>query len=350
VHPEPDASPPLDAEQPPAWKSRRAWAAGIALVVVASTLIGFAFAIRSERSRARASVPVRIDSVAGIDPGTGRVVRDVPLGAAPQAVVAGFGRLWIGEQDHDVAVVRAADGRRLAPAVRLAIDPLYLAAGAGGVWAFDGLSRLAELDPRTSRVVGGRRLWPCTAGCGGGGVAVIDGRVWVGQAPGSVFAYPHGRLLQLDSRTLATAGRVSGVGIGQLGSGYTTLWSISGAGGLVVDRIDPATGNVQHHRLGNPSTGQPTGIVPGHGSMWAGAGRRLLYRFAPGGGYTTIRLPGVPVAVAAAPDGIWVATARGSVLLLNPSSGKIKRSVSIDGRNAVGMVFAAGRIWVAVGS
>jgi streptogramin lyase len=360
VQSEPDEPRPARPQPAsPAWKSRRVWAIGVALVILASTLIGFAFAIRSERSRAHRGVPVRVNSLAAIDPRSGRVVADIPLGATPEGLVAGFGRLWVGDQGHRMTVVRADDRRRTSTA--LPVDPQYLAAGAGGVWVFDGLAQLVELDPRSVQVAQSRRLWRCRLpgqggvlpACGGGGVAVADGRIWVGQAPDASYAAPHGILVQVDCAGLRPLGRVRGVTIGQLGAGGGAVWSMGAAGRLEVDRIDPASGRVVRQTLGGIGGGagnRPTNIVSGFGFVWAGAASRRLYRFAPGGGYVTFRLPAAPTAIASAPDAIWVATGHGRILRLNPSSGRVETTVSVGGRSPVGLAYAAGRIWVVVGS
>jgi streptogramin lyase len=58
----------------------------------------------------------------------------------------------------------------------------------------------------------------------------------------------------------------------------------------------------------------------------------------------------VPTAIASAPDGIWVATTGGRVSRLNPSTGKIERTVSVGGRSPVAMAYSDGKVWVAVGS
>lgn len=341
------------AAPPPAWKSRLGWAIGVALVVLISTLIGFAFAIRSERSRVHRGVPVRVDSLAVIDPSLGRVVGDLPLGTTPESLVAGFGRLWIGDQGHQMTIVKAADRRRTS--VALPVDPQYLASGAGGVWVFDGLARLVELDPGSAQVAGSRRLWPCSVAgrsgahpaCGGGGVVVAGGRVWVGKAPDAAYAAPNGILVQVDPGDLRRLGQVPGVTIGQLGAGAGAVWSMGSAGGLEMDRVDPASGRVERQALGGTAN-RPTNIVSAFGFVWAGSSRGL-YRFAPGGS-VSFRLPAPATAIASAPDGIWVATGQGRILRLNPSSGKVEKAVSVGSRSPVGLAFAGGRIWVAVGS
>jgi hypothetical protein len=354
VETESDELQPPRRPPPAGWKSRRSWAVGVALVVVISTLIGFAFAIRSERARVRRGVPVRVDSLAVIDPGRGRVVGDLPLGTTPESLVAGFGRLWIGDQGHQMTVVEATDRRRTA--IALPVDPQYLASGAGGVWAFDGLARLVKLDPRSPRVAGSRRLWRCRlAGhsgalpaCGGGGVVIAGGRVWVGEAPDAAYAAPHGILVQLDPGDLRRLGQVAGVTIGQLGAGGGGLWSMGAAGGLEMDRVDPAAGLVERLALGGAAA-RPTNIVSAFGFVWAASSRRL-YRFAASGSHLSFLLPAAPTAIAAAPRGIWVATGQGRILRLNPSSGKVEKTVSVGNRSPVALAYADGRIWVAVGS
>jgi hypothetical protein len=105
---------------------------------------------------------------------------------------------------------------------------------------------------------------------------VADGRVWVGQAPGASYAAPHGILVQLDRAGLRPLGRVRGVTIGQLGAGGGAVWSMGAAGGLEMDRIDPASGRVVRQTLGGAGGGaanRPTNIVSGFGFACTGSPR-----------------------------------------------------------------------------
>jgi DNA-binding SARP family transcriptional activator/ABC-type branched-subunit amino acid transport system substrate-binding protein len=116
----------------------------------------------------------------------GRIRREVPLPAepgreaAPFALAAGFGALWVADPQGG-AVVRVEGGRATAR-VRVGGRPTRVATGAGAVWALDrGRGVVVRVDP-TSRVVTARvRVHPATTN-----IAVAGGKLWatVGGGPG----------------------------------------------------------------------------------------------------------------------------------------------------------------------
>ena len=161
-----DDSSTSPATDPPTPPGQHRIALGLAAVVVIAiaTVAGVVYQI-SQATAKPAVVAVQPNSLAVIDPKvrdpTHGVVDDIPLGAAPESMTAGYGKIWIGNEGGTVTATPSANPHRLSN-IGVTIDPAWLAAGDGAVWVYDGQSRVAEIDPDGSLIEGPRRLWRCT--------------------------------------------------------------------------------------------------------------------------------------------------------------------------------------------
>ena len=123
-----------------------------------------------------------------VDPGTNRVVAEVPIGAgSPEggahSVDVGEGAVWAASVDGDLLKVDPATNEVLA-ITRLGDYTSDLAVSEGVVWATvqnkapgDVRTLLVRVDPSTVKVVGSRDLGGLEAS-GPGRIAVGDGNVW----------------------------------------------------------------------------------------------------------------------------------------------------------------------------
>jgi len=330
-------------------------AAGV--VIALATVAGVVYQI-SQATAKPAVVAVRPKSLAEIDPAVrdpkNAVVDDVPLGATPESMTTGYGKIWIGNQGGTVSDV--ATSRPATPsAVGVTIDPAWLATGDGAVWVYDGQSRIAEIDPNGSLIEGPHRLWRCTANtCGGAGVTVVGSQVWVGRARNGFKEASNGVVHRLDSGTLKTQGSISKVIVGPLSNTPDGVWSVGNAGALQFDHVDPATGDVtrpvdQPAGVGPRITAQPTQAVSGFAFTWVATPGGVLYRLSSdASSYQTFQVPAGIVSLAVSNAGIWMASSSGKVYLFSPSKGGIVRIYSLGNTRPVAVVSAGGRIWVAV--
>ena len=353
-----DDSSTSPATDPPTPPGQHRIALGLAAVVVIAiaTVAGVVYQI-SQATAKPAVVAVQPNSLAVIDPKvrdpTHGVVDDIPLGAAPESMTAGYGKIWIGNEGGTVTATPSANPHRLSN-IGVTIDPAWLAAGDGAVWVYDGQSRIAEIDPDGSLIEGPRRLWRCTTStCGGAGVAVVGSQVWVGQARNRFNEASNGIIHRLDNGTLKTQGSIPGVVVGPLSNTPDGVWSVGNWGGLQFDRIDPATADVkrqvpQSAGAGPPITAQPTQAVSGFASTWVATPGGVLYRLSSDAPYQTFQVPAGIVSLAVSNAGIWMASSSGKLYLFSPSKGGIVRIVFTGNTRPVAVVSAGGRIWVAV--
>ena len=245
---------------------------------------------------------------------------------------------------------------KLAATVRVPGQPLEVAAGAGALWlADDGDDVVYRLDPQTyKRVVVGKSsrlnvpqtlvsagdsVWlgastqdgealliPLTTG--GGSRPAIEPQV-LGPEPST--APPIRVLTQLVPEAgTSTAGAFTG-------------WL-----------VDAAEGVVRHLTGGEPPTvsppiatgGKPHVAAAGESELWVGQEQELA-RVVADKVVTRTALPGTPVGLAVVADGVWAATAVGTVVLVEPD-GRISRSVRASGR-PVDLESGEGSLWLLQG-
>jgi len=122
-------APPAAVPAPAAPAARRR------LPVAGATLLGIAaiaaVAVLLAHGGA-AGPPVEPNSVAGIDPRTGRVVASVPVGVRPDVLSVGDGALWVANLDDDSVSRIDLPARQVVRTIPTMEAPAGLAAGAGG--------------------------------------------------------------------------------------------------------------------------------------------------------------------------------------------------------------------------
>ena len=169
------------------------------------------------------------NSVAVLDPRSGAVVADVPVGTDPIRVVAGAGAVWaINRADQTLTRI---DPRTLRTrTIGLAAQPAGLAAGAGTVWVGNGdAGSISQIDPGTALLRPLRlgvenddgRLVPRIAPA-----VVVDGRsAW------SLVGFSPPRLLRIDPsgtiRRKAVNGLPSPRGPNALAVANGVAWSLA---------------------------------------------------------------------------------------------------------------------------
>ena len=194
-------------------KGRRTWFLALAALVVAAIA---AILLRD----GEASVAVRANSVAVVDPDTGRVVDDIPgVGTRPGPIAFGAGSIWVGNLGDDRTVTRIDPNRRT-------------------------VLRNIGLEGRTPTglAFGFRVLW--VAHGRRGEVSSIDPQ----------FNEP--------SEPIPVADTAFGSPNGSVTIGEDSVWAAFGDGTLA--RIEPVSGRVESARAGQ----NPAGIVVGSGSVW----------------------------------------------------------------------------------
>lgn len=235
----PTPRPPLAMSTPPRpVRRKRAGLGAFALLVLGASALALVLATRDG-----APLEVLPNSLVRIDPSTLEPTDVVPIGGAPDIVVAAGGFLWVTHH-----VLRDVDSGALRDA---------------------GDRTLTRVDPSTWEVVVvGGGLAPC------GLTADPSGDVWVANcfAAGSG---PSANVVRIDAKTLnfeATWPVPSGDGFYRgLAYGGGLLWVSGVAGGehpvtRTLTEVDPRTGAQRSMRLADPAT--PLAWSERYGDLW----------------------------------------------------------------------------------
>ena len=176
---------------------------------------------------------VHANALGIIDPGSNRIVGEVPVGARPAALVSGSGALWVADLDDRTVSRVDPKTRRRVRTIAVPDAPRGLTANGVGVWAVGaGLDDpfatvITRIDPRvdeisqtftiagstdrgepgTSVAADGRTLWVVT--CCLGSVSRVDGMS--GKAPAASHSEPGalGSPTRSTTRSLGSLRRTS---------------------------------------------------------------------------------------------------------------------------------------------
>jgi YVTN family beta-propeller protein len=272
------------------------------------------------------------NAVGVIDPGSGHITEQIPVGRNPTAVVGGGGSVWIAS-GADGTVTRVVGDQALLIPVRGA--PTALAYGGGMLWVADGESRsVAQVDPGQNKVV--QRF---DAGNAPRALAVAGGAVWVASGvdglvrridldrrrvtpPVAVGASPSamvagagalwvaseeaGTVTRVEPRTCGASSPIRvGNGPSAVAVGEGAVWVTNRHDGTLT-KIDPATNTV----AGTVGIGRdPTGVAVGNGYVWVSGGEEATVTRVDPGLRTVekIRTRSSPAAIAVAGGSVWAA-------------------------------------------
>lgn len=347
---------------------RRAVLAATALLVAGAAVIPL-LVVRQDEAAAP-PVKVRPNSVVRIDPRTLKPIQVVPVGGAPDLVVAAGGFVWVTHyilRDVGAASLRNAGDRTLtrvdpstgtATVVGGGVAPCGLAADpSGDVWVANcfepGSGRTANIVRVDARTLAFNATWPVPGGAGFyRGLVYGEGVIWVSNISGGPPR--DDTVTRVDPRT----GAQQAIRLDRPTSGLA--WS-QRSGELWVDnftagsltRLHANTGATQivDHVAANPAFP----VVAG-GDVWVGdwAGPSVVRVRAVGSPTRhTFRLPtdvrnaGVwNVAVGA--GFVWATTPRdGTLWRIDPRTGAVTR-VRMQPYLPTGVTANAGEVWVTV--
>lgn len=326
------SSPPVPRRSRPRRRfGRRAVLTLVAVVVAAVTAV--VAAVLLSGGGGPAGLP-RIDrqSAGLLDPASGKIVAEVPVGPQPQAIAVGDGSVWVANEGNET-VTRIVSATRKTATITLQGHPTGLTFAAGAVWVVTLEGGLIRIDPAFNNGAAPVKVSSGPAGA----VVPAGGTLWV-SAPGTTLvrvALGSGRQksftpdtgvdgpLASGGGTLWVAGAsfvapidpVTGLGSGAavtvsapsaaLTYGAGAVWVVAIQGNHL-QRIDPGSGSVTD----TISVGRnPSGVAVGSGAVWVTNGsdgtvtRVDLRNFSK---TATIHVGGSPTAVAAAPGGIWI--------------------------------------------
>jgi peptide/nickel transport system substrate-binding protein len=315
--------PPVGAS----WPRGLVWAAA-AIAVLAALIFGLTRLLGSDQLGG-----LDENTVGVVDPDEAKITTQYRLGAAPGAIAAGAGSIWVANPGEGTVSRLHPDQDRV-ETIDVGQSPVGLAFGGGSLWVVgsdDGA--IAQVDPDANRVV--QRI---PVGNGASAVAVGSGGIWVATAL-------DGEVVRVDLETGRVTKRVAvgGHPVG-LATGADGVWVASEDSGTVA-RIDPDTGEaLDAIAVGNG----PTAVAVGLGAVWtANRDDGTVSRIDPVASRVTNTVPAgqAPAALAIGRDALWVADAEGALLSLDSDSGQVGARVE-TGSAPAGVVDFDGEIWV----
>jgi YVTN family beta-propeller protein len=321
----------------------------VLLVAVAAAVV----TSLTRRGGGRISSVVRGNTVVAIDPSTGHVVAEFPVGQTPAAVAVGDGAVWVLNAD-DQTISRIDPESRVIKTFGIGATPTDLGAGAGGVWIANGGTlaqaqfggtagvALARLDPHTGAVIAKLTLpqtAPARSNVAEHHVVVAGGSVWA--------VAPDFSVVRVDPRRNKVAAVVPGVAAVAVDAEGGDVWALTDQVALV--RIATAR-NRGTARVNVPAIGL-TDLALGAGSVWAtDPYQGTLWRIDPGVHPTerTIDVGAGADAVDYGSGAIWVVNSlQGTLSKIDPRTNRVARVIPL-GSTPRAVALGAGLVWVAV--
>ena len=315
---------------------RRAVVAGVALIVLA----GAAIVALGSRSAGRVTLRAISENAVGlIDPGSGRIRDQFPVGHGPTALTVGAGSIWaLNSGDRSISRIdRARDQRWTIP---VGDGPAGLAFADGSLWVTDRQDRtVSQISPDTNRVSGtlqGVANAPS-------GIAAGFGALWVASEVDQTVTridLRRGRVTRQDhARRKPDSGRDRrGSGVGRE-RGRRHGLPDRAADRTVVDTIDVGNG--------------PIAIAAGEGAVWV-ANRQdgTVSRIDPATDVaTTVPAGKEPSAIAAGDGAVWVAdSGAATVSRIDPAGRRPVERIAVGGSPSAIAVSARSVLTAAVAS
>ncbi|HET8785748.1 MAG TPA: ABC transporter substrate-binding protein, partial [Candidatus Limnocylindrales bacterium] len=340
----PGPRPPADPVGVSAQRPRRlargrrsvlALAAGSGLVVGLAAVAGVLFASTRGAEDASAIASPVSGSVGFVEPDSGRVVADIPVGTAPSAVARGMGAIWVSNTADDTVDRIDPETHTIRQTIPVGSGPTGIAFGDSSVWVANSLSgTVSRVDPKMNRVVDTIRV-----GNAPNGIVHADSSIWVANTGDDTVT-------KIDVTTDRPLKPID-VAATELAVGDGAIWATDAATNHVA-RIDPSTGDLQSVTVGNG----PTGIAFASGSVWVansldGTVTRIDPETNAVAAVTTVG--NGPTALAADRDGVWVSNQfDGSLVRLDLRTSQVAERVRI-GNQLHGLATFDGRLVVGIG-
>ena len=345
----------LGRRRPPSRTVRRRPALLVAfggLLVAAAAATAVAVDLTRPGGGAISSV-VHGNSLAAVDPSTGRVVAEVPVGATPTAAAFGNGAVWVLNAD-DQTISRVDEVAKKVRTLAIGATPTDVAAGPHGVWVgnggklaraqFAGAAALAvtRLDPRTGAVVANvslPRIGSTRSNVTAHHIAVTAGAVWA--------IAPDFSLVRIDpirNQVTAVSRKVAALAVAGARDG---VWVIGDDG--AIRRVASRSGRVTT-QVTVPAT-ELSDLAVGDGSLWAtDPFEGTLWRIDPGPHVVerTIDVGAGADSVTFGFGSVWVANSlQGTLSRIDPSSNRVARTVPL-GNTPRAVTVGQDLVWVAV--
>ena len=283
------------------------------------------------------------DSVGVIKPTSGKVVSEIPVGAAPAEVAVGFRSVWATSTNENTVSRIDLSTNTIRQTISVGAGPEGVAVGGGAVWVANGLDgTVSRIDPATNRVV--ERV---PTGNGPTGVAYGEGAVWVTNSL-------DGTVTRIDPDAARPPVAFPAViGAAGVAVGFHRVWIASPPTASVV-ALDPRSGEVV---ATIPVGGEPSAIAVSGNAVWvANRADGTVSKIDPRGtahpdGLVTVGRE--PDAIAAGRNEVWIANGGSETLTRLDTSKSVAatRPETVPLRNPPsGLALAPDGVYVAVQS
>jgi hypothetical protein len=327
----------------------------VGVVILVAALDVAVFVAARSHSEAAVVPAARTGAVAVIDPRSGHVLTDIPVGREPTLVAAGFGGVWVLNKAEGTLTHIDAKTSRVVATLRPDAAANALAVGAGGIW-FAGHTRLSAGTPLEEAML--ERVNPSTGlvdrrfstSTGATVVAVGHGALWsTGYLGGHVRGAARsdavtGALRKLDIEIYGDLVAADDDGVFYVASLANRVASVStetarltGSLNLITD-ASLAAGNV-------PSS--PTGVVLGGDSVWISKSDGTVLRLPRSlkGITADVKACTNALAIAYGESAVWVACGDETVARIDPATNRATKVASL-GRLPRGIAAGEGGVWV----
>ena len=349
-------------------------AAGAVVLVAAAITVAVIELTGTRATPGLASVAA--DSVGVIDPGTNRIVGQIPVGSDPSRIAFAPSGVWV-VSEHDKTVTR------IDPASRTALrtfsvggPPIDVVVSGNDVWLLlatrselaGGPARLARIDPELNDVVKTLSIGSASLGFGSGPVqslAAGGGTLWVA-TPLSKVGISQIDTTTEDISTFSVGGPSYGFNSGTVGGVPGSSGIAFGAGALWVGTDAGVIRINTESRVVSKTIGLgvvvPTALAVGEDAVWVVArpgfrccpaetvGTATLTRVDPTTNSVkeTRAIGGYPSAIAVGEGSVWIADPRTrSVVRFDPKKNRVVR-IKVGARPR-GIAVGDGFVWVSVG-
>jgi YVTN family beta-propeller protein len=316
---------------------RRRVPIAIGAVLLLATALAVAIVELTGRESTPGPASAVENSVAVIDPKTGRLLADVPVGSGPTKIAFGEGAAWVIDADYEAVERIDPATSTVRQTVRVGSGPTSIVVGAGAVWVANGLDgTVSRIDPKTNTVV-----QEIGVGNGPSGIAFGDGSVWV------VNRDDHA-LSRIDPRSGKVVSTLdAGTDPVDVAVGAGAVWVTNESTGKVV-KIDPASTRI----LDTVNVGRgPRAVTAGADAVWVANGLDgTVSRIDPSAAAVTHTIPvrEGPTSVSVGLGSVWVSSEFGrSISRIDPVRNAVSSSIRFGGRPA-GIVASPAGLFVAV--
>ena len=326
---QPAAKPPPRRRRP--WLRPRWLVVAVVLAVVAAAGIVAAVVLANEPKHTLGALPPNSIGILDAD---GALHDAVQVGQTPDALVYGFGSLWVANSGERTVQRVNPKTHEVVGTFEVGSNPTAIALSAQDVWVANGAdASVTEIDAAANKVVATFRVGALPTALAGG-----PGVVWVANSGNDNLSR-----IDIDSGQVQTV--PAGDGPDGLLVDGDSLWVANGADGTV-SHLDASSGGPVNSARADAGA---AGLLHADGSLWvANQAASSVTKIDPQTGLArgTIPVRDGPSALALAHGAIWASNEYdGTISRIDPSTNRVVQTYAV-GASPHGLAVAGGDLWL----